>query len=39
MSDATAILLIDGNHTDRQYYAHRFNVRSSDYVIFEDPTG
>lgn len=39
MSDATSILLIDGNHTDRQYYAHRLQVSSPDYVIFEAQTG
>lgn len=39
MSDATAILLIDGHHTDRQYYAHRLQVSSPDYVIFEALTG
>ena len=39
MSDATSILLIDGHHTDRQYYAHRLQVSSSDYVIVEAQTG
>ena len=39
MSDATSILLIDGHHTDRQYYAHRLQVSSPDYVIFEALTG
>ena len=39
MSDATAILLIDGNHTDRQYYAHRLQDSSPDYVIVEALTG
>src|SRR5690242_2672009 len=35
MSDATSILLIDGNTKDRQHYAHRLQVSSPDYVIFE----
>jgi DNA-binding NarL/FixJ family response regulator len=39
MSDATSILLIDGNTKDRQYYAHRLQVSSPDYVIFEALTG
>ena len=39
MWDATSILLIDGHHTDRQYYAHRMQVSSSDYVIVEVQTG
>jgi len=39
MSDARSILLIDGNHTDRRYYAHRLKVSSPDYVIVEALTG
>jgi len=39
VSDGKSILLIDGHHEDRQYYAHRLTVSSPDYKIFEAADG
>ena len=39
MSDAISILLIDGNHHDREYYAHRLKVSSPDYDVIQVETG
>jgi DNA-binding NarL/FixJ family response regulator len=33
------ILLIDGNHKDRQYYAHRLKLASPEYEVFEAADG
>ncbi len=35
----TSVLLIDGNHTDRKYFADQLNGSSSDYKILEATTG
>src|SRR5215218_1909792 len=32
---ATTVLIIDGNDTHRQYYAHRLRVYSPDYLVVE----
>ena len=34
-----SVLLIDGNDKDRQYYAHRLAVASSEYEVFEAANG
>src|SRR5690349_20080045 len=39
MSDATTILLIDGNHKDRDYYAQRLQISSPDYDVVQATTG
>ena len=39
MSDATTILLIDGNHKDRDYYAQRLRISSPDYDVVQATTG
>ena len=39
MSDATTILLIDGNHQDREYYAQRLQEFSSNYDVVQAATG
>jgi len=36
---ATTVLIIDGNDTDRQYYAHRLRVYSPDYLVVEAKDG
>jgi CheY-like chemotaxis protein len=33
------LLIIDGDHEEREYYAQRLRVTSSDYVIHEAATG
>ena len=32
---ATTVLIIDGNDSDRQYYAHRLRIYSPDYLVIE----
>ena len=39
MSDATTILLIDGNIQDREYYAQRLQASSPDYDVVQAATG
>jgi DNA-binding NarL/FixJ family response regulator len=39
MSDATCILLIDGNDQDRQYYVQRLRASSPDYDVVQAATG
>ena len=39
MSDTTSILLVDGNHKDREYYAHRLQISSPDCNIVQAATG
>ena len=39
MSDAISILLIDGNHKDREYYAQRLQASSPDYDVVQAATG
>jgi PleD family two-component response regulator len=39
MSDAISVLLIDGNHKDRDYYAQRLHVSSPDYDVVQVATG
>ncbi len=39
MSDAIPILLIDGNHKDREYYAQRLKASSPDYDVVQAWTG
>ena len=39
MSDATTILLIDGHHQDREYYAQRLQVSSPVYDVVQATTG
>ena len=39
MSDATTVLLIDGNHKDREYYAHRLTSSSPDFDVVQAETG
>jgi CheY-like chemotaxis protein len=39
MSDATTILLIDGNHKDREYCAQRLQLSSPDYDVVQATTG
>src|SRR4051812_15388178 len=36
---ATTVLIIDGNDTDRQYYARRLRVYSPDYLVVEAKDG
>ena len=36
---ATTILIIDGNQTDREYYARRLRMFSPDYLIIEAKDG
>ena len=36
---ATTVLIIDGNDTDRQYYAHRLRIYSPDYLVVEAKDG
>ena len=39
MSDAIAVLLIDGNHPDREYYTQRLQESSLDYDVVQAATG
>jgi len=39
MSDTIAILLIDANHKDRDYYAQYLQASSSDYDVVHATTG
>ena len=39
MSDAVTILLIDGNHQDRDYYIQRLRASSPDYDVVQAETG
>lgn len=39
MSDATTILLIDGNNDDRDYYTQRLRASSPDYDVVQAATG
>ena len=39
MSDSLQILLIDANTEDREYYAHRLQTSSPDYIVTEAATG
>lgn len=39
MSGSLTILLIDGNHQDRDYYAERFRQSSPDCVVLQATTG
>ena len=39
MSDATTILLIDGDHQDRDYYIQRLRASSPDYDVVQADTG
>ena len=39
MSDAISIFLIDGNHKDREYYAHRLKLSSPDFDVVQAETG
>jgi CheY-like chemotaxis protein len=39
MADSLTILLIDGNHHDREYYAERLRKSSPDVVVVQATTG
>jgi len=39
MSDAIAVLFIDGNHPDREYYAQRLQDFSPNYDVVQASTG
>jgi DNA-binding NarL/FixJ family response regulator len=39
MSDAISVLLIDGNHQEREYYAQRLQASSPDYEVVQAATG
>jgi two-component system OmpR family response regulator len=39
MSDTISILLIDGNHKDREYYARRLQASPSHYDVVQAATG
>jgi PleD family two-component response regulator len=39
LSDAISILLIDGNHQERDYYAQRLRLSSADYNIVQAVSG
>ena len=39
MSDAISILIIDGDHHDREYYAQRLEKCSPDYDVVQAETG
>ena len=39
LSDSLSILLIDGHHEERNYYAQRLRLSSSDYNVVQAVTG